>query len=160
MSERKDERWLDEQLRRAVAGTTPVFDARVWKEKHSREFQTLLRRSAQPDRSGMSRTVRLILSSSIAKLAIAAAVVAAMGVILAGRFGPGPDLPVTRAPVPGFVSPARMVSMIELSAAFRRGGIDELDRQCERAMERLGPRPGSVSIQEVLKDIMTTNGKG
>jgi hypothetical protein len=160
MSERKDEQWLDEQLRRAVDGTTPVFDAGAWKEKHSREYQTLLHRSGQPDRSGTGRTIRLVLRSSTAKLAVAAAVVLAAGLLLIGRFEPGADRPVPDRPRDDLRSPAQMVSMISLSAAFRRGGIDELDRQCERAMEQLGPRPGSVSIQEVLKDITAANGKG
>jgi len=157
MNERKDEKWLDNQLQRAVDGTAPVFDAEAWKHKHAREFQTLLRRGGQPDQSGTNRTVWLVLSSPIAKLAIAATIIATAGILLVGRFGPGPDRPPA-----GFdpASPARLVSMIALSDAFRRGGIDELDRQCEQALERLGPRPSSVSMQEILKDIMARNGKG
>ena len=157
MSERKDEQWLDEQLRRAIEGTTPVFDAETWKQKHSQEFQTLRQRRTQPDRS---RAVRLVSRVSLAKLAIAAAVIAAVGLLLIGRLGPGPGEPVAGLPGNDFQSPARMVSMIALSAAFRRGGIDELDRQCERALEQLGPRPSSISMQEVLKEITATNGKG
>jgi hypothetical protein len=153
MSERKDEQWLDNQLRRVVDGTTPVFDAESWKQKHSREFQTLLHRRGQPAQSGPGRTVRLVLRSSIAKLAVAAAVVATVGFFLVGRFGPGPDRPVADSQGVDLQSPARMVSMIAFSTAFRRGGIDELDKQCERALERLGPRPNSVSMQELLKDI-------
>jgi hypothetical protein len=156
MSERKDEKWLDNQLRRVVDGTTPVFDAESWKRKHSREFQTLLRRSGQPDQSGTSRTVRLVLRASTGRLAVAAAVIAAAGILLVGRFGPGPGRPVTAPQSVDLQSPARMVSLISLSAAFRRGGIDELDRQCDRALERLGPRPNSVSMQELLKDINGT----
>ena len=88
MSERKDEKWLDEQLQRAVDGATPVFDAQAWKQKYAREFQTLLGRSGQPGQSGTGRTVRLVLRGSIGKLAIAAAVLATVGVLLLGRFAP------------------------------------------------------------------------
>ena len=150
MNERKDEKWLDNQLQRAVDGTAPVFDAEAWKHKHAREFQTLLRRGGQPDQSGTNRTVWLVLSSPIAKLAIAATIIATAGILLVGRFEPGPDGPSAR---PAPASPAQMVSMISLSDAFRRGGIDELDRHCERALERLGPRLNSVSMQELFKDI-------
>ena len=156
MSERKDEKWLDNQLRRVVDGTTPVFDAEAWKQNHAREFQMLLGRSGQPDRSGTGRTVRLVLGSSAARLAIAAAVIVAVGILLVGRFAPGPVKPMAKSDSTGLQSPAQMVSMISLSAAFRRGGIDELDRQCDRALERLGPRPNSVSMQELLKDISGT----
>jgi hypothetical protein len=153
MSEHQDEKWLDAQLRQAVDGTTPVFDAEAWKQKHAKEFQTLLRRSGQLDRSATSRTARLVLRSSMARLAIAAAVIVAVGILLVGRFVPGPVKPMAKSDPAGLQSPAQMVSMISLSAAFRRGGIDELDRQCERALERLGPRPNGVSMQELLKDI-------
>ncbi len=42
MSERKDERWLDDQLRRAIHGSTPQFDAQAWKAKHPDEYQNLV----------------------------------------------------------------------------------------------------------------------
>jgi hypothetical protein len=157
MNERKDEKWLDEQLQRAVDGTKPVFDAEAWKRKYAGQFRTLLHRGGQLDQPRAGRPVRLVLRGSIARLALAAAVVATAGVLLVGRFGSTPAPPtLDRPPVVG-PSPAQMVSMITLSAAFRQGGIEELDHQCERAFERLGPRPSHVSTQELLKDI---NGKG
>jgi hypothetical protein len=157
MSEHKDEKWLDEQLQRAVDGVTPMFDAQAWKRKYAREFQILLGRSGQPNQSGTGRTVRVLLRGSTGRLAIAAAVLATAGVLLVGRFGPAPDGSTpARQPVAS-PSPARMVSMISLSAAFRQGGMEGLDQQCDRALERLGPRPNSVSMQELLKDI---DGKG
>ncbi len=154
MSEHKDERWLDEQLQRAVNGATPAFDAQAWKQKYASEYEALLARGKQPVRWGTLRPTIRILSGPFGKITIAATVVVAAGVLFVGRFGPTPVQPVPASTQP---SPAQMVSMISLSAAFRRGGIDELDRQCDRALERLGPRPNSVSVQELLKDI---NGKG
>ena len=150
MSERKDEKWLDQQLQRAVDGTTPAFDAQAWKHKYAREFQTLLGRSGQPSQSGTGRALRLVLKGSIGKLAIAATVVATLGIFLIGRLQPGPDRPTAG---PDSTSPAQMVSMISLSAAFRQGGMEGLDTQCDRALESLGPRPSSISVQELLKDI-------
>ena len=157
MSVRKDEKWLDEQLQRAVNGAKPVFDPQTWRHKYAREFQTLLGRGGQPSRLGVGRPVRLVLRGSIGKLAIAAAVLAAAGVLLVGRFGSTRVQPVPGRRPGAQPSPAQMVSMISLSAAFRQGGMEGLDKQCDRALERLGPRPNSVSMQELLKDI---NGKG
>ncbi len=154
MSEHKDEKWLNEQLRRAVDGATPAFDAQAWKHKYAREFQTLLGRSGQPSQFDTGRTVRLTLRGSIGKLAIAAAVVATLGISLIGRLEPGPGRPTARS---DSASPAEMVSMISLSVAFQQGGMEGLGRQCDRALERLGPRPNSASLQELLQDI---NGKG
>ena len=150
MSERKDEKWLDDQLQRAVDGATPVFDAQAWKRKYAREFQTLLGRKEHPSQSGTGHTVRLVLRGSLGKLAIAAAVLATAGVLLIGRFVFTPVQPVPALAQP---SPAQMVSIISLSVAFRQGGMEGLDKQCDRALERLGPRPNSVSMQDLLKDI-------
>jgi len=157
MSQRKDEKWLDDRLQRAVNGVSPVFDAETWKHKYAGEFQTLLGRSGRPSQSHAGHKVRLVLRGSIGKLAIAAAVVAAAGALLIGRFAFPPDKP-RPSPQPMIQqSPAQMVSMISLSTAFRIGGMEGLDKQCDRALERLGPRPTNVSIQELLKDI---SGKG
>jgi hypothetical protein len=153
MSERKDEKWLDDRLRRAVDGTTPVFDAESWKRKHPRAFETLVQRSGQPAQSGTRRAVRLALRTAAGRLTIAAAVLLAAGILLIGQFEPSPARPVAEPPSVESPSPAHMVSMISLSAAFRRGGIEELDQQCKRALQRLGPRPTSVSMQELFKDI-------
>jgi hypothetical protein len=153
MSQHKDERWLDEQLQRAVNSATPAFDAQAWKQKYAGEFQTLLGRRGQPSRSGTGHAVRLVLRGSMGKLAIAAAVLATAGVLLIGRFGSTPVQPVPGRPRGAQQSPAQMVSMISLSAAFRQGGMEGLDKQCDRALEKLGPRPNSVSMQELLKDI-------
>ncbi len=150
MSEHKDERWLDEQLQRAVGGATPEFDAEAWKHKYAREFQTLLGRNGQLSRLGAGHSVRLVLRSSIGKLAIAAVVLVTAGVLLLGRHG---AVPVQPAPASAQQSPAQMVSMISLSAAFRQGGMEGLDKQCDRALETLGPRPNAVSMQDLLKDI-------
>jgi hypothetical protein len=150
MSERKDEKWLDDQLQRAVDGATPVFDAQAWKQKYAGEFQTLLRHRDQRSRFG---TVRLTLRGPIGKLAVAAVVMATAGILLVGQLRPSLERP-TPGPQPmAQQSPAQMVSMISLSTAFRSGGMEGLDKQCERALERLGPRPTSVSMHELLKDI-------
>lgn len=157
MSERKDEKWLDEQLQRVVNGSTPAFDAQAWKRRYCGEFQTLLRRGSLPNRCGADRVVRLILRSPMSKLAIAAVIMATAGILLVGRPGFAPEEPSPRPQPVAEQSPAQMVSMISLSAAFRSGGMEGLDKQCERSLEKLGPRPNSVSMKELLRDI---NGKG
>ncbi|MCL5278954.1 MAG: hypothetical protein M1376_03490 [Planctomycetes bacterium] len=154
MSERKDEKWLDEQLQRVVDGATPVFDAQAWKQKYTTEYEALLAGGEQPVGWGLPHPTMRILRGPFVKLAIAAAVLATAGVLLVGRFAPTPVQPVPATAPP---SAAQMVSMISLSAAFRQGGMEGLDKQCDRALEKLGPRPNRMSMQELLKDL---NGKG
>ena len=169
MSQHKDEKWLDEQLQRAVNGATPLFDAQAWKQKYAREYQALMARGKRAvgwglphqnrqdarNRWGKPHPTMRILMGPVGKFAIAAAIIVVAGILLGGRFG---STRPTHAPQPAAQqSPAQMVSMISLSAAFRQGGMEGLDKQCEQALERLGPRPSQVSVRELLKDL---NGKG
>lgn len=149
MNERKDERWLDDQLQRAVNGSTPVFDAESWKRQHRREYESLLSRSGR-DRT---HTVRLALRSTVGKLAIAATIVVVAGTLLIGPMQQGGDVPEIELRPPVAQSPAQMVSMISLSAAFRRGGMEGFNEQCDRALTMLGPRPTDVSMKDLFKDI-------
>lgn len=154
MSEhQKDEKWLDEQLQRAVDGATPTFDAQAWKQKYAHEYEALLARGKENAGWGKPHPTMRILRGPVGKIALAAVILIGAGVLLVGRFGTAPDWSAPALQPSVQPSPAQMVSMISLSAAFRRGGIDELDKQCDRALEELGPRPNSVSVHELLKDI-------
>jgi hypothetical protein len=153
MSERKDEEWLDDQLQRAVDGTTPVFDAQAWKQKHRAEYEVLLSRGSRsgPSVSRASRTVRAIFGNPFTALAAAAAVIVAATIFFAGRTGRNPKpseievRQVARAP-------AEMVTLLSLRVAYQQGGIDALDRQLDHAWRLLGPRPGRIVSWQALED--------
>jgi len=146
MSKRKDEQWLDDQLQRAVAGSTPVFDAETWKRKHPGEFQTLLARGGQGQSSlslGLFR--RRIFLSPFGRLATPAAIAAVVvGLIfLAGR----PDTSQQGSPTvwsPAAESSADVVSLMSLTMAYRQGGEEALNRQLDTALNELGPRPDAI----------------
>ena len=150
MSERKDEKWLDHELRRAVDGTTPVFAAEAWKQKHRAEYEMLLSRqtTSGPLHAGTNRSLRLVLSSPFRGLAVAAAVMVVGGILLLGRLEPDSH------PVPGrnppAQSPAQMMTMMSLQAAYRQGGTEGLEQQFDRALKMLGPRT-SMSSKELLE---------
>lgn len=151
MNERKDEKWLDEQLRRVVEGTTPVFDARAWKQKHRDEYQELLSRGRMA-RESASRVspVRVVLGSWIGKLAVAAAVALAVGLFVIGRNGHEPS---GRIEPPGPVaasSPVKMMSMMSLRTTYQKGGLEALDRQLHDTLDEFRPRSSSVPIQELF----------
>lgn len=145
MSERKDEQWLDSELRRTINGNTPVFDAESWKRRHRHEYETLLARRGRSSR----RKVRLAFGRWIAGLAAAAVVVVAIGAFLVQRpaNGPkGPTVPLDPAPK----SPAAMMSMGSLRMAYERGGLEALDQQLQNTLDEFGPRSSSVSLQELF----------
>jgi len=148
MNERKDEKWLDNQLQRAINGSTPAFDAQAWKQKHREEYQTLLSRGSEQRKSGSNacHTVRVVLGSWIGRLAVAAAVAVVVGLFILGRSGREPVEPH------GLVaqSPAKMMSMMSLRTAYQRGGSDALDQQLQDTLDEFRPRSSSVPIRELF----------
>ena len=92
----------------------------------------------------------IIIRSRMIKLTAAAAAVIIVGIGLLAIFvhqGPGEQH------VPKVVkSPTKMMSAISLTMAYRRGGIEALDEQCEKAIRMLGPRPLRLTLGQLLKE--------
>ncbi len=157
MNERKDERWLDDQLRRAIRGDTPRFDAQAWKQKHSEEYRKLVARGKQRVGWGLPHrdlTGRRLWwgkphPTVIAKLAVAAAVAVAIGLFVLNHSVTEPEKPTvpTRQVAR---SPAGMMSMMALRMAYEQGGFDGLDRQLQNTLDEFGPRSSGISLQELF----------
>lgn len=159
MSERKDEQWLDRQLQRAVDGTTPVFDAESWKQKHRDEYQELLSRGRVARQSASHASpVRAVLGSWVGRLAVAATIAVAAGLFVLSRNGHGPEKQIDppRAPTQ---APARMMSMMSLRTAYQQGGFDALDRQLQNTLNEFRPRSSNVPIRELFRE-STEESKG
>jgi hypothetical protein len=45
-----------------------------------------------------------------------------------------------------------MMTAMSLTMAYRRGGIDALDEQCEKAIRMLGPRPLRLTLGQLLAE--------
>ncbi|MHC4098950.1 MAG: hypothetical protein ACYSU3_23195, partial [Planctomycetota bacterium] len=84
----------------------------------------------------------------VIKFAAAAVIIAAIGLI-AVFVHQGPD---ERNGSSYDQSPAKMMSAISLTMAYRRGGIDTLDEQCEKAIRMLGPRPLRLTLGQLLTE--------
>ena len=52
--------------------------------------------------------------------------------------------------------PADMQSILSLNIAYRRGGMEAVDRQCQIATGMLGPRPAEVTIETMLTEFNGT----
>ncbi|MHC4266530.1 MAG: hypothetical protein ACYSUK_11455 [Planctomycetota bacterium] len=50
-------------------------------------------------------------------------------------------------------SPAQLLTFASLNMAHRRGGLEAVEKQCDRAFMLLGPRPKSLSIAELLEEL-------
>lgn len=156
MNERKDEQWLDEELRRAINTTRPEFDAEAWKQRHAEAYEALVARERATSDAGQGagRTMHL----TIRRLAVAAVILIGAAILLTRpaelarapqRNGPESAMatrPVTPAPV-------RMLSLMSLRMAYQQGGQEALNRTLDTALKKLGPRPSKLSAQEVLSDL-------
>jgi len=102
-------------------------------------------------RAGKQNVAGIILRSRAAKLAAAAAILVAVGLLMVYQNPPAPQEPPRTVNVAK--SPAEMLTGMSLSMAWRRGGIEAMDEQSKKAFDMLGAEPASASIQELLVEL-------
>jgi len=83
-----------------------------------------------------------------AKLAVAAAVIIAIGVFLT-RDRQEPSQPAP--PQPAVQAPTAMLSMMSLRTTYQRGGWDALDRQFRDTLDQFGPVASGLSMRQLLE---------
>ncbi|MFH1719102.1 MAG: hypothetical protein ABIF19_17240 [Planctomycetota bacterium] len=144
----------DENIEKFVKDAKPhvttgrPMDKRTLDDSYAAMQETLRAKSAarKPGLPGM------ILGSRAVQLAAAAAVVIAAVSLFLGRGGHTPTGP-TAEPRWAAESPAKMVSMMSLRAAYRQGGLDALDEQFRDTLNVLGPPPLGISSRELLENV-------
>ena len=142
MNER-NEKWLDEQLKKTIDSGKVEFDGEQWKRKYSAEYQELVSRArTRPN-------VRLF--SWVRPLVRAAAVIAIVAfVILLTHRQSDKRVEPTVATFVEDRSPTKMLSVLSLSLAYRQGGLDAVDEQSNKVFKMLGQKNADVSIGEML----------
>ena len=84
-------------------------------------------------------------------LAAAAVVIVAIGLFM---INPAPDKKVEIAETANAKkSPAEMLTLRSLKIAYRNGGIEAVETQCDNAIEKLGPKSKIITAQELLIEI-------
>ena len=149
MSTQRDNDKLDELIFGAINTKKPQFDAEKWKQKYPDEYRALISRREKAASSRKPNIWRVIFGKSITGLAAAAAIIVVIGLFLS-RDRQSPNGPAEKPPLIA-QSPAKIVSMASMRMAYQRGGMDALDQQFRDALDILGPRSSSVSIQELLE---------
>lgn len=99
---------------------------------------------------------RTIMNSRMTKLSAAAAalIILAIGFFMI-HLGPGEK--VDTAEVPQVTkSPAEMLTVASLSIAYRKGGLEAIEAQFDKALEKLGPRPAKITVKELLAEFNGT----
>ncbi|MBL7153842.1 MAG: hypothetical protein ISS79_08995 [Phycisphaerae bacterium] len=149
MSKQRDEKWLDELIAGNIDTSEPKFDAENWKKKYPREFLSLVKGPSHRSSAGRFGVLRVVFSSRAAQVAAAAAIIAALGLFIA-RLGPGEQ---GAGPRRQFESPAQMVTAMSFRMAYRRGGMEALEKQCDEAVKLLGPSRPSPSLADLVRDL-------
>jgi len=151
MKKHGNEKRLDELISRTINTEKPQFDAKKWKQKYPDEFQKLLSRTAKGASSYQPNIWRIISRSPIARLSAAAAVIiVAIGFFIVHQRPSEQADTITVSKVTK--SSVEMVTAISLERAFRRGGIEAVEKQCEQAFKPIGPRPESLSVEQILAE--------
>lgn len=101
-------------------------------------------RSANPQLGIWSTVAR----SKIAQLTAAAVIIITIGLFLVEHHPP--EQPENHTKKQFKKSPAEMLTAVSLNIAYRKGGIEAVEKQCEEAFNTMGYRPRKVSIQELM----------
>jgi len=156
MNKQSKEKRLDELISQTINTEKLQFDDEKWRQKYPDEFQTLLWRAAKGDSARQPNILKVILKSLLAKLAAAAVIIVAIGFFIVHQ---RPSEQADTTTVPKVTkSPVEMVTAISLERAFRRGGIEAVEKQCEQAFKPIGPWPRSLSVEQILAEF-NANGK-
>ncbi len=90
--------------------------------------------------------------SVVKKPMVGAAAAALVLLILFGVFRI-PHRTARPQPAARWQSAADLLTVGHLNAAHRRGGLDELDRQCDRAARKLGGPRERISVEELIEEL-------
>lgn len=152
MNEQNNDKWLDELISQTINTSKPEFDAEQWKLKFPQEFRVLKSRAKQRPSTIQPGFWKIVLHNRLVKLA-AAVIIIAMGLLIVHQV-PHKHEPTQIAKKPK--SAAEMLTMASLSTAYRLGGMEEVERQYEKAMELLGPQPAKITVKELLAEFNGT----
>lgn len=100
-------------------------------------------------------TWRIIIKSPVIKLAAAAVIIIASCFFLThqGQNGGIKTQQITQTAK----SPAELTTFASLIFAYRQGGMEMVEKMCDKALKMAGQRPANISMQEFFEE--SNNGK-
>jgi len=132
------------KVRKPDVTTNREMDKRTLDDSLAAMEQTMRAKSADHKPS----TARIITLSRMIKLTAAAAVII-VSISFFVHQGPG-EQNETIIVAEATESPAEIMTMKSLKIAYRRGGIEGIENQCEKALKILGPQPASLSLADLF----------
>jgi len=90
-----------------------------------------------------------VLRSKVTRLAAAAMIIVVIGILIHGVSRKQTDGQTVPAPAK---SPAEMMTAMSLNIAYRKGGLEAVEKQCDKAFKMLGLQPTRISARELLEE--------
>ncbi|MFZ2148634.1 MAG: hypothetical protein WAV28_15575 [Sedimentisphaerales bacterium] len=135
------------RVRKPYVTTSREMDKRTLNDSFAAMEQTIRVKSADHKPS----TPRIITLSRMMKLTAAVAVIIMAISFFIAHQGPGEQADTTVSQV--IKSPAEMLTATSLIIAFRRGGIEAIEKQCDKALEMQKPPLDKLDIKELFTEI-------
>ncbi len=133
------------RVRKPHVTTSRQMDKRTLDDSFTAMEQTIRAKSADHKPS----TSRIIILSRMTKLTAAAALIIVGISLYIAHQGPSEQDRTTRV-LEIAESPSEIMTMKSLTIAYRRGGIEGIENQCEKALKILGPQPASISLGDLF----------
>lgn len=153
MNEQRDEKRLEELISRSINTERPQFDVEKWKQKYPDEYQALLSRTGKGDSNRRPKILKVILKSPLTKIAAAAVVILGISIFSTHKT---PQEQERINIVKATKTPAEMMTAMSLTIAYRNGGMEAMEAQYDEAYKQLGPRPKSLSVEQMLSEFNGT----
>jgi hypothetical protein len=138
-----------EDIEKRIKNINIVIDSERNKKVFGNILQAFEKSKAKEFASTGPNIWRIISRSPITKIAAAVVIILALSFYIT-RQNPGKHERVEIEEATK--SPVEMMTAISLERAFRRGGIEAIENQCEQALKLLGTRTDGLSSQELLSE--------
>jgi hypothetical protein len=153
MNKQENEKRLDELISRTIKTEKPQFDAEKWKQKYPEEYQALISRASEKAPTHRPNILRITLRNPITRIAAAAMILIAVTFFSIRQDQDRQEQPGIRKATQ---SPAEMMTAMSLTIAYRKGGMEAVEEQYDKAYKQLGPRPKSLSVEQILSEFNGT----
>ena len=93
---------------------------------------------------------RIVTRSRIAKISVAAAIIIAVSFL---QIAHNHDNQTTNHIEARIKTPAEMLTLVSINAAYHKGGLEAVEKDYERVHEKMVPWPKKVTISELFKEL-------
>ncbi|MHC4620171.1 MAG: hypothetical protein ACYTEQ_20690 [Planctomycetota bacterium] len=161
MKEYKPEDVFEQNVQRLIGSSASQADSNADAGFQRKLIDSVLaevereRLGARP--GAISFVTTTVIESRIARVAAAAVIVIAVGFLVI-HTRPRPQTR-TDTGSQAAKSPGEMLTVMSLNIAYRKGGMDAVERQYDKAFRMLGPRTTRISVRELFAE-SNANWKG